>query len=151
MYRRRLAALARKAGMEEADYARTLLEQAGDRHLGFLLYEPTLPEQILRRSYFPALYGVSLLLSVLIGLLLGASTPILFAALGELVVERAGVLNLGVEGMMITGALAGFGAAYSTGNPFLGFLVAAFVVLLSVPLHARLAVDAGEEVSGHHR
>ncbi|MBW7056869.1 ABC transporter permease [Paracoccus bogoriensis] len=58
-------------------------------------------------------------------LLLGASTPILFAALGELVVERAGVLNLGVEGMMITGALAGFGAAYSTGNPFLGFLVAA--------------------------
>lgn len=58
-------------------------------------------------------------------LLLGASTPILFAALGELVVERAGVLNLGVEGMMITGALAGFGAAYASGNPFLGFLVAA--------------------------
>ena len=37
-------------------------------------------------------------------LLLGAATPILFAALGELVVERAGVLNLGVEGMMIGGA-----------------------------------------------
>ncbi|TGN68513.1 ABC transporter permease [Paracoccus liaowanqingii] len=58
-------------------------------------------------------------------LLLSAATPILFAALGELVAERAGVLNLGVEGMMITGALAGFAAAYATGNPFLGFLVAA--------------------------
>lgn len=58
-------------------------------------------------------------------LLLSASTPILFAALGELVVERAGVLNLGVEGMMITGALAGFAAAYHTGNPFMGFAAAA--------------------------
>jgi simple sugar transport system permease protein len=58
-------------------------------------------------------------------LLLSASTPILFAALGELVAERAGILNLGVEGMMIAGALAGFAAAYATGNPFLGFLVAA--------------------------
>ncbi|MDO5630924.1 MAG: ABC transporter permease [Paracoccus sp. (in: a-proteobacteria)] len=58
-------------------------------------------------------------------MLLAASTPILFAALGELVVERAGVLNLGVEGMMITGALAGFAAAYVTGNPFIGFAAAA--------------------------
>ncbi|MBC9247780.1 ABC transporter permease [Paracoccus sp. 11-3] len=58
-------------------------------------------------------------------LLLAAATPILFAALGELVVERAGVLNLGVEGMMITGALAGFAAAHATGNPFIGFAVAA--------------------------
>ncbi|WP_282603379.1 ABC transporter permease [Paracoccus sp. PARArs4] len=58
-------------------------------------------------------------------LLLSASTPILFAALGELVVERAGVLNLGVEGMMITGALAGFAVAHATGNPFAGFVAAA--------------------------
>lgn len=58
-------------------------------------------------------------------LLLAAATPILFAALGELVAERAGVLNLGVEGMMITGALAGFAAAHATGNPFIGFAVAA--------------------------
>ncbi|MBU2957513.1 ABC transporter permease [Paracoccus sp. 1_MG-2023] len=58
-------------------------------------------------------------------LLLSASTPILFAALGELVVERAGVLNLGVEGMMITGALSGFAVAHATGNPFAGFLGAA--------------------------
>ncbi|WP_374301795.1 ABC transporter permease [Paracoccus sp. (in: a-proteobacteria)] len=67
-------------------------------------------------------------------LLLSASTPILFAALGELVVERAGVLNLGVEGMMITGALAGFAAAYHTGNPFLGFAGAAFAgALIALP------------------
>ncbi|MDB6181830.1 ABC transporter permease [Paracoccus fistulariae] len=58
-------------------------------------------------------------------LLLAAATPILFAALGELIVERAGVLNLGVEGMMITGALAGFAAAHATGNAFIGFAVAA--------------------------
>ena len=70
-------------------------------------------------------------------LLLSASTPILFAALGELVVERAGVLNLGVEGMMITGALAGFAAAYHTGNPFLGFAAAALAgALVAMPFAA---------------
>lgn len=58
-------------------------------------------------------------------LLLSASTPILFAALGELITERAGVLNLGVEGMMIVGALAGFATAHATGSPFIGFAVAA--------------------------
>lgn len=58
-------------------------------------------------------------------LLLSAATPILFAALGELVVERSGVLNLGVEGMMITGALAGFAAAHATGGPLAGFVAAA--------------------------
>jgi simple sugar transport system permease protein len=67
-------------------------------------------------------------------LLLSASTPILFAALGELVAERAGVLNLGVEGMMITGALAGFAAAYQTGNPLLGFAAAALAgALIALP------------------
>lgn len=66
-------------------------------------------------------------------LLLGAATPILFAALGELVVERAGVLNLGVEGMMIGGALAGFAAAHATGSPALGFVAAAIAgVMLSM-------------------
>ncbi|MDO5606599.1 MAG: ABC transporter permease [Paracoccus sp. (in: a-proteobacteria)] len=58
-------------------------------------------------------------------MLLSAATPILFAALGELVVERAGVLNLGVEGMMITGALVGFAAAHASGSPAIGFLAAA--------------------------
>ena len=53
-----------------------------------------------------------------------ASTPLLIAAIGELVVERAGVLNLGVEGMMIIGAAAGIAAAITTGSSTLGVLVA---------------------------
>jgi simple sugar transport system permease protein len=52
---------------------------------------------------------------------MAAATPILLAATGELVVERAGVLNLGVEGMMITGAVCGFVAAVESGSPVLGF------------------------------
>ncbi|MBS0564312.1 MAG: ABC transporter permease [Proteobacteria bacterium] len=59
---------------------------------------------------------------VLIAALMVASVPIMLAAIGELVVERAGVLNLGVEGMMIIGAVCGFIAAVETGSPFLGFL-----------------------------
>ncbi|MBL8587114.1 MAG: ABC transporter permease [Methylobacteriaceae bacterium] len=51
-----------------------------------------------------------------------AATPLLIAALGELVVERAGVLNLGVEGMMIVGAAVGFAAGYSTGSALIGAL-----------------------------
>ncbi|MCR5859667.1 ABC transporter permease [Mesorhizobium sp. J428] len=51
-----------------------------------------------------------------------ASTPLLIAAIGELVVERSGVLNLGVEGMMLMGAVIGFGVALTTGNPWLGVL-----------------------------
>jgi simple sugar transport system permease protein len=53
-----------------------------------------------------------------------AATPLLIAAIGELVVERSGVLNLGVEGMMIMGAVGGFGAAYYTGSPWIGMLAA---------------------------
>jgi simple sugar transport system permease protein len=53
-----------------------------------------------------------------------AATPLLLAALGEVVVERSGVLNLGVEGMMIMGAVCGFGAALLTGSPWLGVIAA---------------------------
>lgn len=56
-----------------------------------------------------------------------AATPLLIAAMGELVVERAGVLNLGVEGMMIMGAVTGFSVAYMTGSPWLGVLAAIIV------------------------
>jgi general nucleoside transport system permease protein len=53
-----------------------------------------------------------------------AATPLLLAAIGELVVERSGVLNLGVEGMMVMGAVAGFGAAFLTGSPYVGVIAA---------------------------
>ena len=61
----------------------------------------------------------------LLATLIVAATPILLASTGELVVEKSGVLNLGVEGMMIMGAICGFIAAVNTGNPFCGFCVAA--------------------------
>ena len=51
-----------------------------------------------------------------------ASTPLLLAAVGELVVERSGVLNLGVEGMMVMGAVCGFAAAYTTGSAAVGIV-----------------------------
>jgi general nucleoside transport system permease protein len=60
--------------------------------------------------------------AVLIASLMVASVPIMLAAIGELVVEKAGVLNLGVEGMMIMGAICGFATAVETGSPFLGFV-----------------------------
>ena len=54
-----------------------------------------------------------------------AATPILYASLGELVVEKAGVLNLGVEGMMIIGAICGFAISVETGSSYIGFIAAA--------------------------
>jgi ABC-type uncharacterized transport system permease subunit len=53
-----------------------------------------------------------------------AATPLLIAALGELIAERSGVLNLGVEGMMAVGAVCGFAVAFETGQPALGVLAA---------------------------
>ncbi|MCH2067949.1 ABC transporter permease [Shimia sp.] len=63
---------------------------------------------------------------LLIASLMVAATPLLLAAIGELVVERAGVLNLGVEGMMIIGAISGFAIAVETTSPMVG-LVAAMI------------------------
>jgi general nucleoside transport system permease protein len=64
------------------------------------------------------------LLSIILTIIT-ASTPLLLAATGELVSERSGVLNLGVEGMMAVGAVSGFGAALATGSPLIGILAAA--------------------------
>ena len=65
----------------------------------------------------------SLFISIIIGITI-ASTPLIFAAIGELLVERSGVLNLGVEGMMIVGALLGFIVQFHTGSPYLAVLAA---------------------------
>ena len=65
----------------------------------------------------------SLLIEIFIGITI-ASAPLIFAAIGELLVERSGVLNLGVEGMMIVGALLGFVVISHTNNPFLAVLAA---------------------------
>ncbi|MEM7070691.1 MAG: ABC transporter permease [Pseudomonadota bacterium] len=64
--------------------------------------------------------------------IIAASTPILLASIGELVVERSGVLNLGVEGMMIIGAVCAFASSYITGSAYIGVLAGMFAgVLLS--------------------
>ncbi len=74
----------------------------------------------------------------LIATLMVASTPVLLAATGELVAEKSGVLNLGVEGMMIVGAVAGFWAAVATGSPLAGFAMAALAGTLMALIFAFL-------------
>ena len=69
-----------------------------------------------------------------------AATPLLLAAIGELVVERSGVLNLGVEGMMVMGAVTGFGTSLLTGSPWLGVLAAILVGALFSLLFGFLAL-----------
>ncbi|MDI9350338.1 MAG: ABC transporter permease [Candidatus Symbiobacter sp.] len=64
-----------------------------------------------------------LLTAILIATII-SGTPLVIAALGELVVEKSGVLNLGIEGMMAVGALAGFAVTYHTGQAGLGILAA---------------------------
>ena len=59
-----------------------------------------------------------------------AATPLLFAAVGEVVVEKAGVLNLGIEGMMVMGAITAFAVAVSTDSSVLAILAGAFAGLL---------------------
>jgi len=86
--------------------------------------------------------------TVVRGLALG--TPLLWAALGEVYAERSGVVNLGVEGMMILGAFAAFALAQSTGHPYLGLLVAAGAGAAAALLHAFLVISlrANQYVSG---
>ncbi len=71
---------------------------------------------------------MDLIIAICTGILI-AATPLIFAALGELIVEKSGVINLGVEGMMVVGAIAGFAAATGTGSYSLGFVAAMFAGL----------------------
>jgi simple sugar transport system permease protein len=77
-------------------------------------------------------------------------TVILFATIGEIFAERSGVLNLGVEGMMLMGAMSGYGVAYATGNPWIGLLAAMVVGGLFALLHAFVTITlrADQVVSG---
>jgi len=86
----------------------------------------------------------------LIAATLRMSTPIILATLGEIITERAGVLNLGIEGTMLFGAAAGFLTTLATGNLWLGVFVAALGGILLSLLMALLAVYFGlsQHVSG---
>ncbi len=84
-------------------------------------------------------------LTALIGGGLVAGVPLLFASLGEIIAEEAGVLNVGLEGMMLAGAFVGFLAALTFGDPWLGLASGAFagllVSLLMVLFCIRLGLD----------
>lgn len=87
---------------------------------------------------------------IIMAYVIHASTPVLFAALGELVTERAGVLNLGLEGMMMIGAFSGFFAGYLTNSIVIGMLAAALITGLFSLIHAFLTITlhANQVVSG---
>jgi ABC-type uncharacterized transport system permease subunit len=93
--------------------------------------------------------STELLISIIVTVV-GASTPILIAALGELVVEKSGVLNLGVEGMMLTGAVVGFAVAFLTGNPWLAIVAAAAAGVLVSMIFAflTLSLSANQVATG---
>jgi simple sugar transport system permease protein len=90
------------------------------------------------------------LVEAIILAVLAASTPLLLAAAGELVVERAGVLNLGVEGMMIMGAACGFAGAYLTGSTLIGALagIAAGAALAAVFAILTLGLAVNQVATG---
>ncbi len=89
-------------------------------------------------------------ISGLIGATMRMATPIIFATLGEILAERSGVLNLGIEGIMLMGAMTGFLVTFSSGSIWTGVLAAALVGMLLGLLMAFLAVDLGlsQHVSG---
>lgn len=81
-----------------------------------------------------------LLFEAILLTIITASTPLLIAAIGELVVERSGVLNLGVEGMMIMGAAVGIAAAITTGSSAFGVLAAVLAGMTMAALFAALTL-----------
>jgi ABC-type uncharacterized transport system permease subunit len=89
-------------------------------------------------------------ISGLIGAMMRMATPIIFATLGEILAERSGVLNLGIEGIMLMGAMTGFLVSISTGSLWFGVLMAALVGMALGLLMAFLSVHLGlsQHVSG---
>lgn len=88
--------------------------------------------------------------SILLSATIIAGTPILFAAAGELLAEKAGILNLGVEGMMLVGAVSGFMVTINTGSHWLGILAALLGGGLMALIHAFISVTlrGNQVVSG---
>jgi len=79
-----------------------------------------------------------------------SGTVLLFATLGEILAERSGILNLGVEGMMLIGAMTGYSVTIHTGNPWLGILVAMLFAGVISQVHAFISISlhADQVVSG---
>ncbi len=81
---------------------------------------------------------------------IGLGTPLIFATIGEIITERAGILNLGVQGMMLVGAVTGFWATFVTGSLLLGVLVAVLSGAVLSALHAftSITLRVNQIVSG---
>ncbi len=82
-----------------------------------------------------------MVLEILLDATVRAGTPILFATLGAIINERAGVINLGIEGLMLIGALSGFAAAQLSGSLVVGVLAAFAAALLAGSIHAFVTVN----------
>src|ERR1041385_2544344 len=89
-----------------------------------------------------ALFTAAFLTALLYGVVT-AGLPLLLAGLGEQISEKAGVLNIGIEGMMLGGAYAGFAAALATKSLWIGFLAGAFAGALVALLMALFCVRYG--------
>ena len=89
-------------------------------------------------------------ISLLIGITLMYSTPLVFGALGGVISERSGVVNIGIEGMMTVGAFTAASVNYFSGNPWLGFIAAGAMGGLVSLLHALASVSfkADQTISG---
>jgi len=79
-----------------------------------------------------------------------SGTPLLFATLGEIITERSGVMNLGLEGLMLIGAITGFMVSYNTKNVYLGFIAAMIAGAIFALLHAFMVITlrVNQVVSG---
>ena len=83
--------------------------------------------------------NIDLIISI-INIVLIATTPLVFASMGELVTEKSGVLNLGVEGMMLVGAVTAFVTLVITGNYFLTFIIGTLSGVIMASLFAFLVL-----------
>lgn len=80
------------------------------------------------------------MIEILIFATIKAGTPILFATLGAIIMERSGIINLGIEGLMLIGALSGFSTAYFTGSLWLAVLVSFLSAMAAGSIHGLITV-----------
>ncbi len=80
------------------------------------------------------------MIEILLYATIKAGTPLLFATLGAIIMERSGIINLGVEGLMLVGALTGFSVAYTTHSLFLGVMAAFFASMAAGAIHGFICV-----------